>query len=186
MEGELEEERKQKANALSAKKKLEMEFNEIEGQIDAALKGKEDALKQLKKAQVGLPSWKKSVRDKNIYLKFQLKHLEINFFTIDKSFNVFPSPVLCVKYFHDIDRFTDTDILQPRSMNKFWLPMLSTVRSLLEFLKPRFFLPKALIKLVYLCFGRPINIIISRQCYNLLKNISKIRIKWTVLVHFSP
>lgn len=65
MEGELEEERKQKANALSAKKKLEMEFNEIEGQIDVALKGKEDALKQLKKAQVGLPSWKKSVRDKN-------------------------------------------------------------------------------------------------------------------------
>ena len=52
MEGELEEERKQKTNAQTAKKKLEGEMSEIEAQIDAAVKAKEDAIKQLKKAQV--------------------------------------------------------------------------------------------------------------------------------------
>ena len=52
METDLEDERKQRANAQAAKKKLEMDINELEGQIDASAKGKEDAMKQLKKAQV--------------------------------------------------------------------------------------------------------------------------------------
>jgi len=52
MEGELEEERKQRSSAIAAKKKLEMDYNDMESHIDAADKGKEDAVKQLKKAQV--------------------------------------------------------------------------------------------------------------------------------------
>ena len=52
MEAELEEERKQRSSASAAKKKLEMDFNDLESNIDAATKAKEDAIKQLKKAQV--------------------------------------------------------------------------------------------------------------------------------------
>ena len=52
METELEDERKQRANAQAAKKKMEMDNAELEGSIDAAVKAKEDAIKQLKKAQV--------------------------------------------------------------------------------------------------------------------------------------
>jgi len=52
METELEDERKQRANAQAAKKKMEMDNSELEGTIDAAIKAKEDAIKQLKKAQV--------------------------------------------------------------------------------------------------------------------------------------
>ncbi|XP_041839151.1 LOW QUALITY PROTEIN: myosin-9-like [Melanotaenia boesemani] len=51
MEVELEEERRQRANALSFKKKMEMDLAELEVQIDLANKGRDDALKQLKKLQ---------------------------------------------------------------------------------------------------------------------------------------
>ena len=53
MEVELEEERKQKTMAVAAKKKIEMDYNELEGHIDASTKAKEDAIKQLRRAQVG-------------------------------------------------------------------------------------------------------------------------------------
>lgn len=49
---ELEEERKQKSSAVAAKKKIEMDYADMEGHVDAANKGKEDAYKQLKKSQV--------------------------------------------------------------------------------------------------------------------------------------
>ena len=52
METDLEDERKQKSNALAAKKKIEMDYNDLESQIDASSKAKEDAIKQLRKAQV--------------------------------------------------------------------------------------------------------------------------------------
>lgn len=52
MEVELEDERKQRAQAVSSKKKLEVELGDLEGQIDAANRGRDDALKQLKKLQV--------------------------------------------------------------------------------------------------------------------------------------
>ena len=52
LEAELEEERKQRTNALAGKKKLEAEFAELDGQIESATKSKEDALRQLKKTQV--------------------------------------------------------------------------------------------------------------------------------------
>lgn len=52
MEVELEDERRQRTQALSSKKKLEMDLGELELQIDAANKGRDEAFKQLKKLQV--------------------------------------------------------------------------------------------------------------------------------------
>ena len=52
MEIELEDERRQRTQALSSKKKLEQDLAEIEVQIEAANKGRDEALKQLKKLQV--------------------------------------------------------------------------------------------------------------------------------------
>lgn len=52
MEVELEDERRQRSQALSSKKKLEMDLGELGLQIDAANKGRDEALKQLKKIQV--------------------------------------------------------------------------------------------------------------------------------------
>ncbi|XP_034544503.1 myosin-9-like isoform X2 [Notolabrus celidotus] len=51
MELELEDERRQRSQALSARKKLELDLGELEQQIDAANKGRDEALKQLKKLQ---------------------------------------------------------------------------------------------------------------------------------------
>uniref|UniRef100_A0A3B3XV04 Myosin-9 n=1 Tax=Poecilia mexicana TaxID=48701 RepID=A0A3B3XV04_9TELE len=51
MELELEDERRQRTQALSAKKKLELDLADLEAQIDQANKGRDDALKQLKKLQ---------------------------------------------------------------------------------------------------------------------------------------
>ncbi|XP_008412433.1 myosin-9-like isoform X2 [Poecilia reticulata] len=51
MEVELEDERRQRTQALSAKKKLELDLADLEAQIDQANKGRDDALKQLKKLQ---------------------------------------------------------------------------------------------------------------------------------------
>ncbi|CAG5947120.1 unnamed protein product, partial [Menidia menidia] len=51
MEVELEEERRQRTQALSSKKKLETDLFELEAQIDLANRGRDDALKQLKKLQ---------------------------------------------------------------------------------------------------------------------------------------
>uniref|UniRef100_A0AAQ4Q837 Myosin-9 n=1 Tax=Gasterosteus aculeatus aculeatus TaxID=481459 RepID=A0AAQ4Q837_GASAC len=51
MEVDLEDERKQRSHALSAKKKLELDLGELEVQIEAANKGRDEALKQLKKLQ---------------------------------------------------------------------------------------------------------------------------------------
>lgn len=52
MEAELEDERKQRALSVGGRKKLEMDLSELEGQIEAANKGREEAVKQLKKLQV--------------------------------------------------------------------------------------------------------------------------------------
>ncbi|KAM4751220.1 myosin-9-like [Anableps anableps] len=51
MELELEDERRQRSQALSSKKKLELDLADLEAQIDLANKGRDDALKQLKKLQ---------------------------------------------------------------------------------------------------------------------------------------
>uniref|UniRef100_A0A8C8G426 Myosin-9 n=1 Tax=Oncorhynchus tshawytscha TaxID=74940 RepID=A0A8C8G426_ONCTS len=52
METELEDERRQKSLATAAKKKLEADLGELEAGISMANKGRDEALKQLKKLQV--------------------------------------------------------------------------------------------------------------------------------------
>lgn len=52
LETELEDERKQKAMAAAAKKKLETDMKDLEGQIETANKGRDEAIKQLRKLQV--------------------------------------------------------------------------------------------------------------------------------------
>jgi len=52
METELDDERKQKSAALAAKKKMEMDYNDMDSHIESATKAKDDAIKQLRKAQV--------------------------------------------------------------------------------------------------------------------------------------
>lgn len=52
LEAELEDERKQRAAALSIRKKLEADLKDMEQQLEINNKLKEDALKQLKKLQV--------------------------------------------------------------------------------------------------------------------------------------
>ncbi|XP_050783397.1 myosin-10-like isoform X7 [Gopherus flavomarginatus] len=51
LEQELDGERKQRAQAVAARKKLELDLQEVLGQIDAANKGREEAVKQLRKLQ---------------------------------------------------------------------------------------------------------------------------------------
>ncbi|XP_061627681.1 myosin-9a [Phyllopteryx taeniolatus] len=51
MEVELEDERRQRSQALSAKKKMELDLAELENQIDAANKTRDEAVRQLKKLQ---------------------------------------------------------------------------------------------------------------------------------------
>lgn len=52
LEAELEDERKQRAAALSVRKKLEADLKDMEQQLEINNKLKEDAIKQLKKLQV--------------------------------------------------------------------------------------------------------------------------------------
>lgn len=52
MEMELEDERKQRVQAVSVRKKLELDLSELAAQIDASNKARDEALKQLKKLQV--------------------------------------------------------------------------------------------------------------------------------------
>lgn len=54
LEGQLDDERKQKSQALSAQKKTESELAEMESQIDAEAKGREDAMRMYKKTQVSV------------------------------------------------------------------------------------------------------------------------------------
>ncbi|KAF7238787.1 Myosin-10 [Varanus komodoensis] len=51
LEAELDAERKQRAQALAARKKLELDLQEAVGQLDAANKGRDEAVKQLRKLQ---------------------------------------------------------------------------------------------------------------------------------------
>lgn len=56
MEAELEDEKKQRSLAVAARKKLEMDLKDLEAHIDTANKNREEAIKQLRKLQVG-PGW---------------------------------------------------------------------------------------------------------------------------------
>lgn len=48
----LEEEKSQRAQALSIKKQMEAELQEAEAQVEAAARGREEALRQMKRLQV--------------------------------------------------------------------------------------------------------------------------------------
>lgn len=58
LETELEDERKQRAQATAAKKKLETDMKDLEGQIETASKGRDEAIKQLRKVQVRVKGWR--------------------------------------------------------------------------------------------------------------------------------
>ena len=60
LEAELEDERKQRALAVAPKKKMEIDLKDLEAQIEAANKARDEVIKQLRKLQVGmagLPWW---------------------------------------------------------------------------------------------------------------------------------
>uniref|UniRef100_A0A4W5RUX4 Myosin-9 n=1 Tax=Hucho hucho TaxID=62062 RepID=A0A4W5RUX4_9TELE len=63
METELEDERRQKALAVAAKKKLEADLGELEAGISMANKGRDEALKQLKKLQALLKDHMRELED---------------------------------------------------------------------------------------------------------------------------
>ena len=52
LETELEDERKQKATVAASKKKMEGDIKDLEGQIETSNKGRDEAIKQLRKLQV--------------------------------------------------------------------------------------------------------------------------------------
>lgn len=52
LEIQLEEERSQRSQAVSSKKQLEAELQEAEAQVEASTRGKEEAVKQLRRLQV--------------------------------------------------------------------------------------------------------------------------------------
>lgn len=52
LEIQLEEERSQRSQAVSSRKQLEAELQEAEAQVEAATRGKEESLKQLRRLQV--------------------------------------------------------------------------------------------------------------------------------------
>lgn len=52
LEAQLEEERKQRGQSSAGKKKLEGELKDIEDQLEATSRGRDEAVKQLRKIQV--------------------------------------------------------------------------------------------------------------------------------------
>ncbi|XP_064171963.1 myosin-10 isoform X3 [Anguilla rostrata] len=63
MEAELEDERKQRALAVAAKKKLEMDLKDLEAQIEAANKARDEAIKQLRKLQAQMKDYQRELED---------------------------------------------------------------------------------------------------------------------------
>uniref|UniRef100_A0A8D0A546 Myosin-10 n=1 Tax=Sander lucioperca TaxID=283035 RepID=A0A8D0A546_SANLU len=63
METELEDERKQRALAVAAKKKLEMDLKDIEGHIEGANKARDEAIKQLRKLQAQMKDYQRELED---------------------------------------------------------------------------------------------------------------------------
>uniref|UniRef100_G1U469 Myosin-11 n=1 Tax=Oryctolagus cuniculus TaxID=9986 RepID=G1U469_RABIT len=62
-ETELEDERKQRALAAAAKKKLEGDLKDLELQADSAIKGREEAIKQLRKLQAQMKDFQRELED---------------------------------------------------------------------------------------------------------------------------
>uniref|UniRef100_A0A8C2TW39 Myosin heavy chain 11 n=1 Tax=Coturnix japonica TaxID=93934 RepID=A0A8C2TW39_COTJA len=62
-ETELEDERKQRALAAAAKKKLEVDCKDLESQVDSANKAREEAIKQLRKLQAQMKDYQRDLDD---------------------------------------------------------------------------------------------------------------------------
>ncbi|XP_065540260.1 myosin-11 isoform X1 [Lathamus discolor] len=62
-ETELEDERKQRALAAAAKKKLEIDVKDLESQAESANKGREEAIKQLRKLQAQMKDYQRELDD---------------------------------------------------------------------------------------------------------------------------
>ncbi|NWZ62571.1 MYH9 protein, partial [Acrocephalus arundinaceus] len=63
MEAELEDERKQRAIAVAARKKLEMDLKDLESHIDTANRNREEAIKQLRKLQAQMKDYMRELED---------------------------------------------------------------------------------------------------------------------------
>ncbi|XP_051986018.1 myosin-10 isoform X3 [Xyrauchen texanus] len=63
MEAELEDERKQRALAVAAKKKLEIDLKDLEAQIEAANKARDEAIKQLRKLQAQMKDYQRELEE---------------------------------------------------------------------------------------------------------------------------
>ncbi|XP_057201189.1 myosin-9 isoform X2 [Triplophysa rosa] len=63
MEMELEDERKQRALAMAARKKMELDLKDLEAAIDQANKSRDEALKQLKKVQAQMKDLLRELED---------------------------------------------------------------------------------------------------------------------------
>ncbi|XP_075296773.1 myosin-10 [Opisthocomus hoazin] len=63
LEAELEDERKQRALAVAAKKKMEMDMKDLEGQIEAANKARDEAIKQLRKLQAQMKDYQRELEE---------------------------------------------------------------------------------------------------------------------------
>ncbi|XP_041077287.1 myosin-10-like isoform X3 [Polyodon spathula] len=63
MEVELEDERKQRALAVAAKKKLEMDLKDLEAQIEASNKARDEAIKQLRKLQAQMKDYQRELEE---------------------------------------------------------------------------------------------------------------------------
>uniref|UniRef100_A0A669QH19 Myosin heavy chain 11 n=1 Tax=Phasianus colchicus TaxID=9054 RepID=A0A669QH19_PHACC len=62
-ETELEDERKQRALAAAARKKLEVDVKDLESQVDSANKAREEAIKQLRKLQAQMKDYQRDLDD---------------------------------------------------------------------------------------------------------------------------
>ncbi|KAA0713362.1 B Myosin heavy chain 10 Myosin heavy chain, non-muscle IIb Non-muscle myosin heavy chain [Triplophysa tibetana] len=63
MEAELEDERKQRALAVAAKKKLEMDLKDVESHIESANKARDEAIKQLRKLQAQMKDYQRELEE---------------------------------------------------------------------------------------------------------------------------
>ncbi|XP_061687121.1 myosin-9-like isoform X2 [Syngnathoides biaculeatus] len=66
MEVELEDERRQRSQALSAKKKMELDLAELENQIEVANKARDEGVKQLKKMQALMKDQLRELEDQRL------------------------------------------------------------------------------------------------------------------------
>uniref|UniRef100_A0AAR2KSA1 Myosin, heavy chain 11b, smooth muscle n=1 Tax=Pygocentrus nattereri TaxID=42514 RepID=A0AAR2KSA1_PYGNA len=78
MEAELEDERKQRNSLAAARKKLEGDVKDLEDQIDALSRSRDEAVKQLRKTQVGEEKEKRRLEARIAHLEEELEEEQGN------------------------------------------------------------------------------------------------------------